>query len=83
MEDNYAMEGQRLYNLIRSKGFTIYSFAKRCQYSNARMYKLCKGEYDIASVKTYNVIIFARVLGFETIDKFLEVLGIDLLKDIV
>lgn len=79
----YKEEGMRFYNLIKSKGYTVYSFAKKCRYSNARLYKLCSGEYDIISVKTYNVIIFARVLGYSTIDSFLEELGIDLLKDIL
>lgn len=79
----YKKEGAKLYNLIKQRGFTVYSFAKKCRYSNARLYKLCSGEYDIASIKVYNAIIFARVLGYSTIDAFLDALGIDLLIDIL
>ena len=79
----YQKEGQKLLELIKSKGMSIYSFAKKCRYSNARMYKLCSGEYDVGSVKVYNAVIFARVLGFETVDAFLEAIGIDLLKDLI
>ena len=78
----YQEEGKKLYELIRKKGYTVYSFAKKCQYSNARLYKLCSGQYDIGSVKVYNALIFARVLGFATVDDFLAELGIDLLKDL-
>lgn len=79
----FAEEGKRFHELIRSKGFTVYSFAKKCQYSNARMYKLCSGEYDIGSVKVYNAVIFARVLGFNTVDDFLKAIGIDILSDLI
>ncbi|MBO5387256.1 MAG: helix-turn-helix domain-containing protein [Lachnospiraceae bacterium] len=79
----YSEEGKKLQELIKAKGFTVYSFAKRCQYSNARMYKLCSGEYDIGSVKVYNAVIFARTLGFATVDDFLDALGIDILKDLI
>lgn len=79
----YEKEGKKFHELIKAKGFTIYSFAKKCQYSNARMYKLCSGEYDIGSIKVYNALIFARVLGYDTIDAFLGELGIDLLKDLI
>lgn len=79
----FQKEGQKLYELITSRGMSVYSFAKKCQYSNARMYKLCSGEYDVGSVKVYNALIFARVLGFDTVDAFLEALGIDLLKDLI
>lgn len=78
----YKDEGARLLNLIHDKGYTVYSFAKACKYSNARLYRICSGEFDIAGIRVFNAIIFARVLGFRTVDEFLEVLGIDLLKDI-
>ena len=83
MEYPYQNEGKKFMDLITSKGYTIYSFAKKCQYSNARMYKLCSGEFDVGSVKVYNAVIFARMLGFRTVDEFLDALGIDLLKDLI
>ena len=79
----YKVEGTKFLNLIREKGYSVYSFAKKCRYSNARLYRICSGECDIASVKVFNIIIFARVLGYNTIDEFLGVLGIDLLYDIL
>lgn len=79
----YKEEGTRFYDLIKEKGYSVYSFAKKCRYSNARLYKLCSGEYDIGSIKLYNAIIFARVLGYQNIEVFLSDIGIDLLKDIL
>lgn len=79
----YKEQGQKLYEIIKKKGYTVYSFAKKCRYSNARLYKLCAGEYDIGSVKVINALVFARVLGYETIDEFLQDLGFDLLKDLI
>ena len=84
MEPNtYETEGKRFQELIESKGYTLYSFAKKCRYSNARLYQICSGKYDVASIKTYNAIIFARILGFATVDAFFEALGIDILKDLI
>ena len=83
MEALYKEEGKKFQQMIESKGYTLYSFAKKCQYSNARLYQICAGRYDIASVKVYNAIIVARILGFSTVDSMYEALGIDILKDLI
>lgn len=76
-------EGHRFLELIQSKGYTGYSFAKKAMYSNSRLYKIIRGECDITSIKVYNAFIFARVLGYGTIDDMYEALGIDILKDLI
>ena len=82
-QEKLKMEGQKFLELITSKGYTGYSFAKKAMYSNSRLYKIIRGECDITSIKVYNAFIFARVLGYATIDEMYEALGIDILKDLI
>jgi len=81
--DRLIKEGNSFQELIASKGYTPYSFAKKAMYSNSRLYKILRGECDITSIKVYNAFIFARLLGFNSIDEMYEVLGIDILKDLI
>ena len=81
--DKMKTEGQKFLELIESKGYSGYSFAKKAMYSNSRLYKIIRGECDITSIKVYNALIFARVLGFATIDEMYEALGVDILRDLI
>ena len=81
--DKMKTEGQKFLDLIESKGYSGYSFAKKAMYSNSRLYKIIRGECDITNIKVYNALSFARVLGFATIDEMYEALGVDILRDLI
>ena len=85
MEENkeWIKSGKLFEGLIRAKGYTPYSFAKKTNYSKSRLYRLCAGDADIMSVEFYNIVVFSKVLGYKSITKFAIDLQLDLLEDIL
>lgn len=75
-------QGKMLEALIRSRGYTIYSFAKKTNYAKSALYRLCKGEQDILVMEMYNFIIFAKCLGYKNVMEFARDLKLDILDDI-
>lgn len=75
-------QGTKLEAIIRSKGYSIFSFAKKTNYAKSALYRLCKGEQDILSMELYNFIIFARCLGYRNVMEFAKDLKLDILDDI-
>ena len=81
-ELKYLEEGKKFKRLIESRNMTPYRFSMACLYSPARLYRLISGEDDIRTVQTYNIAIFCRILGINTMDEFFKALDIDLIKEI-
>lgn len=83
MNKNELIEqGAKLEAIIRNRGYSIFSFAKRTNYAKSALYRLCKGEQDILSMELYNFIIFARFLGYRNVMDFAKDLKLDILDDI-
>lgn len=79
----FKKEGAMLEKLIKDAGYSKYKFALITQFSDSRLYQLCAGNCDIMTMSAFNLLAMARALKFETIDAFLEALGIDTLKDLL
>ncbi len=81
--NDMKLTGTLLEGMIRSKGYTINSFATKTMYSKSSLYRICKGEQDIMSMELFNFIIFAKFLGYNDFVKFAKDLKLDILEDIV
>lgn len=80
MED-FKKEGKKLRELIIAKYGSIYSFAYLSKYAPSRLYRLCSGENDTRTMSLYNAVIFARLLGYKSLEEFYKALGIDIMNE--